>query len=231
MVRSSKFSSPEGLFEEVSSIAALIGAPARLKILLLLAQAPRSVESISEQTGESVANTSQHLKKLRDGGLLICEKSGLSRVYRLRDERTALFVEYLFDLYELTRPELASVSRGEQVGEWSELSPADLRKSIAARKAILLDVRDEVENASTPVEDAVNIPLNELKASLARLAKSKTYYVICRGRACGRANDGVRLLRESGFKAFRIKESPSSLRLGRAAFPQGSNQKQIKKGE
>jgi DNA-binding transcriptional ArsR family regulator len=218
------------IFERVSAIAALMGSPARLKILLLLAQSPRSVEDISVQTGESVANTSQHLKKLRDGGLLECTKNGLSRVYRLQDERTAIFVEYLFDLHELTRPEQTAAFLAGEDGEWSELSPGDLRKSLDARKAVLLDVRDEFESAATPVEDALRIPMSELKANLGRLAKSKIYYVLCRGRACGGASDGVRLLRESGFKAFRIKESPSSLRLGRVTFVQDSRQELRKKG-
>lgn len=218
--------------ESVAEVAALMGSPARLKILLLLAQAPRSVEEISRQTGESIANVSQHLKKLRGGGLLEVRRDGVTRFYRLRDERTALVLEYLFDIAEISQPDLMSVSpllgaaapaaagdgalaAGEEV---AELDGEQLARVLASRRALILDVREEIETRTTPVKDAIRIPLAELETRIEELGRSKTYYVLCRGRACDRAGDGVRILRENGFKAFRLKESPAGIRLSRRAL-------------
>jgi|GEM_PF-858661 len=209
--------------KSVADLAALIGSEARLKILLLLAQAPRSVEEISRQTGESIANVSQHLKKLRDGGLLQVRRDGVSRFYRLRDERTALVLEYLFDIAEISQPDLMHApghgDGASGTGEGTaEPDGASLARALQSRRALILDVRDEVETLATPVESAVRIPLAELAARIGELGRSKTYYVLCRGRACDRAGDGVRILRENGFRAFRLREGPAGVRLGRRAL-------------
>ena len=214
MVKQQESSSHAGLFETVASQAALLGSPARLKILLLLAQSPRSVEALALETRESVANTSQHLKKLREGELVNVERSGVSRIYRLADERVALVVETLFDLAELRSSAYREASRllAEQE-ELSSLSVEQMRREIQEERAVLIDVRDTVESCETPVSGAVSIPLSELEAELIKLSRTKTYFVVCRGRACGQATQGVRLLRKRGLQAYRVKESPAALRL------------------
>jgi DNA-binding transcriptional ArsR family regulator/rhodanese-related sulfurtransferase len=225
--------------ESVAEVAALMGSEARLKILLLLAQAPRSVEEISRQTGESIANVSQHLKKLRDGGLLDVRRDGVSRFYSLGDERTALVLEYLFDIVEISRPALirdpmplGSPGDGAH-GDGADgisLDGEQLARALASRRALILDIREEIETRTTPVESAIKIPLAELEARIGELVRSKAYYVLCRGRACDRAGDGVRILRENGFKAFRLKESPAGIRLGRKALDEDENN-QAPKGD
>jgi len=207
------------LFEIVAAQAALMGAPARLKILLLLSQAHRTVESLADQTVESVANVSQHLKKLRAGGLVTVEKSGVSRIYRLSDERIGLVLEDLFDLAEIQDPGYPALQK--KIGaddEWSPLSQKQLRRELRDEKAILLDVRESGESSVTPVPNAIAIPLDELKGRIRELSRLKIYFIFCRGRACARATEGVRLLREKGLRAFRLKDSPSSLRFDRESL-------------
>jgi len=68
-----------------------LSAPRRLELLDLLGQAPRTVEGLAEQTGMSVANTSQHLQVLRAAGLVDTRRSGRETLCRLRSEAFEAF--------------------------------------------------------------------------------------------------------------------------------------------
>jgi rhodanese-related sulfurtransferase len=65
--------------------------------------------------------------------------------------------------------------------------------------AFLLDVRNPAELVLERVEDAVNIPLPQLRARLAELPKDREIAVICR--SAQRAYYAVRILLQNGFKA------------------------------
>ena len=65
--------------------------------------------------------------------------------------------------------------------------------------AFLLDVRNPAELALESVEDAVNIPLSQLRARLDELPKDQEITVICR--SAQRAYYAVRILLQNGFKA------------------------------
>jgi len=200
------------IFETVAEIAATIGSTARLKILYLLAQAPRSVEAIARITGESVANTSQHLQRLHAQHLVLVSREKVSRIYRLSDESTALLIESLFDLAEKVSPTLAlaeSCLIETDIGEPTSI--ATIAKDLEEKKAVLLDVRETHESQFTPVDGALPMPLEGLQKAAATLVKGKTYYLFCRGRCCELATEGVKLLRSLGYKAYRLKESPSAI--------------------
>jgi ArsR family transcriptional regulator len=160
-----------------------------------------------------VANVSQHLKKLREGHLLSVERAGVSRIYRLADDQVALLLEDLLDLTERLSPEfresLLSIAPAEH---WSPLTGAQALREVKEERGVLLDVRSLQESTESPVPGAMQVPLEQLEAGLRNLPRSKTYYLVCRGRACLQASEGVALLRQKGLKAFRIKESPAALR-------------------
>lgn len=71
------------IYDNVARISQSIASPIRLRIIQSLANSPRTVESLSEKTGESIANTSQHLQKMLRAGILSCQKKGVSRIYQL----------------------------------------------------------------------------------------------------------------------------------------------------
>lgn len=60
----------ERLYEELSRIGKALGSPKRLELLEILAQGERSVEALARATGLSVANTSHHLRALREARLV-----------------------------------------------------------------------------------------------------------------------------------------------------------------
>lgn len=211
----------EQIFETVATMASSLGAPARLKILHVLAQAPRSVEAVAELTGESVANTSQHLQRLRRSGLVCVRKEKVARIYRLTDPAIAVLIEGLFDLAEKVSPSLGQLEARLSSGDGNLVRLSTIRKEIQNNKAILLDVREEMEAHHSPVEGALSVPLQSLKAKAKSLAKGKTYYVICRGRACPLAAEGVRLLRSLGYNAYRLKENPAVIQAQKKVSKEG----------
>ena len=52
------------VYSEVSRISKLFSNPNRLEIIDLIANGPKSVEDIANETGISIANASQHLQSL-----------------------------------------------------------------------------------------------------------------------------------------------------------------------
>ena len=64
------------LFAQLARVAAAMSNGPRLELVELLAQGERSVDRLAEISGLSVANTSQHLQKLRQVGLVASRKAG-----------------------------------------------------------------------------------------------------------------------------------------------------------
>jgi DNA-binding transcriptional ArsR family regulator len=86
----------EQVYELVARIAKAADSPRRLEILEVLAQGPRTVESLANETALSVANASRHLQVLRQAGLVEGRKQGLFVEYRLSDAE-------VFDLLRVLR--------------------------------------------------------------------------------------------------------------------------------
>src|SRR5713226_4848284 len=96
------------LFEQFARIGKALSSGRRLELLELLAQAERTVEDLSAETSQSVANTSQHLQVLRQAQLVEARREGNHIRYRLGGENVLRLWLALRDLGE-TR--LADVTR------------------------------------------------------------------------------------------------------------------------
>ena len=73
----------------------LLGDPSRRAIFELLARRPSSVGELSELLPISRPAVSQHLKVLKDGGLVVSQAVGTRRVYRLNPYGVAALRAYL----------------------------------------------------------------------------------------------------------------------------------------
>jgi DNA-binding transcriptional ArsR family regulator len=73
----------------------LLGDPTRRAIFELLARRPSSVGELAEQLPISRPAVSQHLRVLKDGGLVVSEPQGTRRVYRLNPEGITALRAYL----------------------------------------------------------------------------------------------------------------------------------------
>src|SRR5262249_21510602 len=120
---SSPSSPKRDLFQQLARIGTALSSGTRLEFLELLAQGERSVEQLATLTGVSVANTSQHLQKLRHAGLIVGRKEGQYVYYRLAgDEVVRLFAAlgqvgeaYVAEVDRIVRLYLASKDELEPV--------------------------------------------------------------------------------------------------------------------
>lgn len=195
------------VFSSLSELAQAMAAPVRLRIIQLLSNRPLCVEELSDRVGQSIANTSQHLQKLKKSGIVIDSRHGVQKTYSLKDNGV---IEALVQFQKIASKLLPNVREAEE-----ELCPSELKpdvsletvlKEVLEKKAVLLDVRDKEDLEASPASTAVFFPREDLKKSAQSLPKRKTVYAFCRGRYCYLANDVVRDLRKQGFRAYRLAE-------------------------
>lgn len=203
------------IYTNLARIGAALSSPIRIECLELVAQAERSVEQLSALTGSSVANTSQHLQKLRQAGLIVGRKDGQYVLYRLAGDE---IVGLLASLGRVGEARLAEVERIVKVylTQIDELEPVPAKELLErARKGLVtvLDVRPPEEFAAGHVAGAINIPVRELAKRLRELPKNKEVVAYCRGPYCLMSYDAVSLLRKKGLKARRLEAGLPEWRL------------------
>lgn len=73
----------------------LLGDPTRRAIFELLARRPSSVGELARQLPVSRPAVSQHLRVLKDGGLVVSRAEGTRRVYQLNPDGVSALRAYL----------------------------------------------------------------------------------------------------------------------------------------
>jgi DNA-binding transcriptional ArsR family regulator len=72
----------------------ILGDPTRRAIFELLARRPCSVGELAEHLPITRQAVSQHLRVLKDGGLVVVTPDGTRRIYRLHPDGVAAFQAY-----------------------------------------------------------------------------------------------------------------------------------------
>ncbi len=198
----------EQLYTLFSQIAAAMANPHRLELLDLLVQASRTVEELAQEAEMSVANTSQHLQRLKQARLVISQKEGLYVRYRLADPTVA---RLWLQLRAVAQQQLAEVDRAlnayrQQRNEFENVSAEELRTRLQNDDVILLDVRPAVEYKNGHLPGARSMPLEELEQALASLPDDKTIVAYCRGPYCVYADDALGILAANGRTVARLEE-------------------------
>lgn len=198
----------EHLYHLFAQIAAAIANPHRLELVDLLVQAPRTVEELAAETTMSIANTSQHLQKLKQARLVLSEREGLYIRYRLADPAIA---RLWLQLRAVAEQQLAEVGRAidayrDRRHEFAGISAAELRQRLQENQVVLLDVRPTVEYQAGHLPKAVSIPLDELERRLNELPQDKTVVAYCRGPYCVYADEALALLSQQGLRVRRLEE-------------------------
>src|SRR5258708_16643023 len=75
------------LFDGFAEVAKALASGRRAEIVDLLAQGDRAVDEIADEIGQSVANTSHHLRAMARAGLLRTRRDGTRIYYSLAGER------------------------------------------------------------------------------------------------------------------------------------------------
>lgn len=209
----------DALYGQFAHLGKALASPLRLEFLELLAQGERTVESLADETGVSLANASQHLQTLLRAGLVENRKEGLFVRYRLADQSVVELSIALRTVARRRRAELDRLVR-EHFGERSDaeaVAMADLLKRSRSRDVVILDTRPAHEYAAGHIAGAISVPVDELQRRLRQLPKNKEYVAYCRGPYCVYADRAVELLRASGRRAQRLLEGFPEWRL--AGFP------------
>jgi ArsR family transcriptional regulator len=77
---------PPSLLADAARRFRLLGDPVRLHLLnVLLEHGEAAVQDLAEATGQSHQNTSKHLRKLAEGGIVGSRRDGTLSLYRVTD--------------------------------------------------------------------------------------------------------------------------------------------------
>lgn len=198
----------DALFDAFAEVAKALASGRRAEIIDVLTQGERSVEEVAAEIGQSVANTSHHLRALARAGLVRTRRESTRIFYGLASDRVGTLwaavrdvaaehvagIERLAHAYLGDRDGLEAVGRDELA---SRLRRGDL---------VVLDVRPEPEFRAGHIAGARSMPIGELRRSLRALPKGSEVVAYCRGPYCVYADDAVRELRRRGYQASRLED-------------------------
>jgi rhodanese-related sulfurtransferase/predicted transcriptional regulator len=196
----------DALYEGFAEVAKALASGRRTEIVDVLAQGERSVEQIAEEIGQTVANTSHHLRAMTRAGMLTTRRDGTRIIYALASDRVA---ELWAALRDVAADHVAGLERlaGAYLGDRNGVEVVD-RHELAVRLkrggVLVLDVRPVAEYAAGHIAGARSIPAGELRRHLRALPKDVEVVAYCRGPYCVYADDAVRELTRKGFRARRL---------------------------
>jgi len=196
------------IYGQLARIGKAVSSPRRLELLDLMAQGPRTVDVLAKLTGQSLANTSHHLKVLRGARLVTGTKSGQYVTCQLAGDDVAAFWRTLRDLGEAHLPDVEVVTRSflEDRGQLERVESQVLVERVRSGEVTVLDVRPVEEYRTGHIPGALSVPLGELEQRLADLPRDREVVAYCRGPFCVLAIEAVQLLRDQGLRAVRLEE-------------------------
>jgi rhodanese-related sulfurtransferase/DNA-binding transcriptional ArsR family regulator len=196
----------DALFDAFASVAQALGNGRRAEIVDVLAQGERSVDQVANEIGQSLANTSHHLRLLARSGLVRSRRDGPRMVYRLASERVAELWAAVRDVAAQHVAEVSVLAR-EYLGgrdDVEQVSATELADRLSRGEVVVLDVRPEPEYQAGHIAGARSLPVEGLDAGLDELAGHSEVIAYCRGPYCVYADDAVRILRARGLEARRL---------------------------
>lgn len=198
----------ERLYVLFSQIGSALANPHRLELIDLLVQSQRTVEELANLAEMSIANTSQHLQRLKRAHLVVDQREGQFISYCLADpliaqlwvelrrvaERQLVEVEQELDRYRSHRVDIEFISAEEA------------NKGLLRNEIILIDARPAVEFQAGHLSGAVSFPIETLAQRIDELPTGKTLVTYCRGRYCIDADEAAMLLSAYGYPVKRLEE-------------------------
>ncbi len=204
----------DALFDGFADIAKALANGRRAELVDVLAQGERHVEELADEIGQSVANTSFHLRTLAAAGLVITRRDKNRIYYRLASDRVIDLWAALRDVAAAHHAELDALATAYlgQRDELDQLSRTELAARLTAGDVIVVDVRPPAEYAAGHIAGARSIPADRLTRELRNLPADIEIVAYCRGPYCVLADDAVRQLRRRGRAARRLEDGFSEWR-------------------
>lgn len=201
------------LFEAIAVMGKAFASATRLELLDLLAQGPRTVEELARASGQSTANTSQHLQALHAAGMVTRAREGTRVRYAIAGDRALRLWLALRDASVAQLAEVERAARDYLGDEVEAIGRDELIARLGRGDVVLVDVRPEVEFAAGHIDGARSIPLDELEQRLAELPADREVVAYCRGPFCAYAHEAVRRLQAAGRSARRLDQGWPEWRL------------------
>lgn len=198
--------SKTALYEALADVGRALSSGRRAEIIDLLAQGERSVEDVAGEIGQSVANTSHHLRALARTGLVTTRRDGTRIFYGIASDRVAELWSAVLDVagdHVAGLDRLAAAYLGDRDGI-DVIGREELAARLEAGDVVVLDVRPHTEYAAGHIAGARSVPIAELRRHLRALPKGSEVVAYCRGPYCVYADDAVRELVRNGFAARRL---------------------------
>lgn len=203
------------LFDALASIGAAMGSGRRAQIVEVLAQGDRTVEEVADEIGQTLANTSHHLRTLARAGLVVGHRSGTHVTYRLASDDVARAWGALRDVAAAHVDGLDRLAR-DYLGDRDGLPVLDrdqLRRRMADGDVVVIDVRPPAEYDAGHLPGAISVPPDRLDDALDTLPAEGDVVAYCRGPYCAYADDAVRRLTARGRRAVRLEDGLPEWRL------------------
>jgi len=198
----------DALFDGFAEIGKALANGRRAEVVDVLAQGERHVEGIAAEIGQSVANTSFHLRGLASAGLVATRPDRNRVYYRLASDRVIELWAALRDAAVAHHGELDQLAAAYlgNVKAVEEMTRDELARRLDAGDVVVLDVRPEAEFVAGHIAGARSIPIDGLSAEVRSLPDDVEVVAYCRGPFCVFAHDAVRLLRRQGRPARRLED-------------------------
>ena len=197
------------IYAQLAEIAAALAHPHRLELLERIAQGECSVEDLATRTRLSLANASRHLQILRRARLAEPRREGKRMLYSLISD--AEVIALLSSLGRVGERNIAEIERIMRTyfrarDALEPITREMLLERVRGGSVTLLDVRPSDEFAHGHLPGAINAPLADLDAAMAKLPKEYAVIAYCRGSYCVLSYEAVAALRSKGLEAYRLEE-------------------------
>jgi len=196
----------DAMFEAIAVMGKAFASPRRLELLDVLAQGPRTVQELAQQSGQSVANTSQHLQALHASGLVSRDREGTSVRYALAGRQALALWIALRDASLAHVAEVERAARDYLGGEVEAIGREELVARLGRGDVVLIDVRPVEEYDAGHIDGALSVPYDQLLGRLAELPADREVIAYCRGPFCAYAHEAVRQINAAGGTARRLDE-------------------------
>ena len=155
----------DALFDALAEVAKALASGRRAEIVDVLAQGERSVEQLAGEIGQSVANTSHHLRAMARVGVLRTRREGTRIIYVLASDRVA---DVWAGLRDIATEHVAGINELAEayVGDRSGLEPVtrvELEARLRAGDTVVLDVRPLAEYEAGHIPGAKSVPVGALR--------------------------------------------------------------------
>lgn len=196
------------LFDAFAEVAKALASGRRAELVDVLAQGERSVDELAGEIGQSVANTSHHLRVLAQAGVVRTRRNGTRIHYALASDRVG---ELWAALRDVAAEHVAGIDRlaAAYLGDHDGAEPMtreELTRRLRRRDVLVIDVRPGAEYEAGHIPGARSLPPGEVRKRLRELPNDVDIVAYCRGPFCVYANDAVRLLRRRGVSAQRLED-------------------------